>query len=74
VPEEKVQPYLTFLQGKVANEKASVGDALRQSLMAVLCSPDFLLLEKNARPVGRLRSGGAALLFLLANDAGPETP
>lgn len=50
VPKEKVQKYIDFLRAKISSEP-SVEDALRQSLMAVLCAPDFLLLYE---PPGRL--------------------
>lgn len=46
VAEAKLQKYLEFLKAKVMDEGSPVADALRQSLIAVLCSPDFLLLRE----------------------------
>jgi hypothetical protein len=51
VPEPKLQKYLTFLHTKVADEHCTVEDALRQTLIAVLCSPDFLLLREVPGPL-----------------------
>ncbi len=51
VPETKLQKYLTFLNAKVADEHCTVEDAIRQSLTAVLCSPDFLLLRESPGPL-----------------------
>lgn len=51
VTEPKLQKYLAFLSAKIANEHCTVEDALRQSLTAVLCSPDFLLLREAPGPL-----------------------
>src|SRR5262249_15259679 len=50
-PEPKLQKYITFLNGKVKSEQCTVEDALRQSLVAVLCSPDFLFLTESPGPL-----------------------
>lgn len=51
VPEEKLEKYVAFLNAKVNDENCTVEDALRQSLTAVLCSPDFLLLHETPGPL-----------------------
>lgn len=51
VPEEKLQTYIAFLKTKVNDEQCTVENALRQSLTAVLCSPDFLLLRELPGPL-----------------------
>ena len=49
--EAKLQKYLTFLNAKVADEHCTIEQALRQSLTAVLCAPDFLLLQESPGPL-----------------------
>jgi hypothetical protein len=51
VPEPKVEKFVAFLKAKVTDERATVEDALRQSLIAVLCSPDFLMLREAPGPL-----------------------
>lgn len=51
VPEAKLQKYLTFLNAKVADGHCTIEQALRQSLTAVLCAPDFLLLQESPGPL-----------------------
>lgn len=51
VPEEKREPYLAFFRRCVEADPKNVADALRQSLTAVLCSPDFLMLHEAPGPL-----------------------
>jgi hypothetical protein len=51
VPEPMLEKYFAFLKGKVTAERCTVEEALRLSLLAVLCSPDFLLLRESPGPL-----------------------
>jgi hypothetical protein len=51
VAEPKLQKYVSFLHSKVTNDRCAVEDALRQSLLAVLCSPEFLMLQESPGPL-----------------------
>ena len=51
VAEQKLQKYLAFLHTKIDGDHCTVEDALRQSLTAVLCSPDFLMLREAPGPL-----------------------
>lgn len=51
VSEQTLEKYVAFLNAKVTNERCTVEDALRQSLTAVLCSPEFLLLHEPPGPL-----------------------
>jgi hypothetical protein len=46
-----IQKYIDFLRAKVANDNDTVEQALRQSLIAVLCAPDFLMLYETPGPL-----------------------
>lgn len=51
VPEEKIEKYLAFLRTRAGDGQSTVEEALRQSLTAVLCAPDFLLLHESPGPL-----------------------
>jgi hypothetical protein len=51
VSEAKAQPYLAFLRARIDDASGKVEVALRQTLVAVLCSPDFLLLREAPGPL-----------------------
>jgi hypothetical protein len=51
VSEEKVQKYVSFLRARMKSDKSSIDEALRQTLKAVLCAPDFLLLHETPGPL-----------------------
>lgn len=64
VPDAKVNKYIEFLRGKVANGSSSVEEALRQALMAVLCAPDFLLLYETPGPLNDFALAARLSYFL----------
>ncbi|MBS0262901.1 MAG: DUF1592 domain-containing protein, partial [Planctomycetes bacterium] len=51
VSPEKSQKYLEFLRATARPGKGTVEEALRQTLTAILCSPDFLLLYEQPGPL-----------------------
>ncbi|HEV7406037.1 MAG TPA: DUF1592 domain-containing protein [Chthoniobacteraceae bacterium] len=72
VPEPKLQKYLTFLHTKIDTEHCTVEDALRQSLTAVLCAPDFLLLREAPGPLDN-HALAARLSYFLWRSMPDET-
>ena len=51
VADDKVQKYVDFLRARIAADNSPVEDALRQTLLAVLCAPDFLMLYEAPGPL-----------------------
>jgi hypothetical protein len=64
VAEEKVQRYVDFLRGRVAKDNATVDEALRQALIAVLCAPDFLMLYETPGPLDEFAVASRLSYFL----------
>ncbi len=51
VSKEKVNQFIAFLRARVETDKYTVEEALRQTLIAVLCAPDFLMLYETPGPL-----------------------
>ncbi len=51
VPDDKVKKFTDFMRAKVVDEGCTVEDSLRQTLIAVLCAPDFLMLYETPGPL-----------------------
>jgi mono/diheme cytochrome c family protein len=64
VADNKVQKYIGFLRARVANDNCTVEEALRQSLVAVLCAPDFLMLYETPGPLDEFAVAARLSYFL----------
>lgn len=62
VADHKAQKFVDFLKSRA--ERTSVDDALRQSLVAVLCSPDFLMLHESPGPLDEYSLASRLSYFL----------
>ena len=51
VANETAGRFLAFLRARIEFDKLTVEDALRQTLIAVLCAPDFLMLYEAPGPL-----------------------
>jgi hypothetical protein len=64
VPLQKLDIYVDFLREKVQESKFGIDEALRLSLTAVLCAPDFLLLYEEPGPLDAFALAARLSYFL----------